>query len=202
SLGAYPFLGVSYFPRTDPGQFVINLKAPTGLRIESTEKLVARTEEIIREEVAKEDLGVIVANIGVQPGFSSIYTSNAGHHTATIQVSLNEKHRVGSYAYMKRVRQRLRDDLPQVTAYFQSGGLVDAVLNLGLPAPIDLQVNGSRLEETHRTAVDLARQIRALPGVSDVLVPQDIDYPALQLDVDRRKASELGLTSKEVVHNV
>jgi multidrug efflux pump subunit AcrB len=202
SLGVYPFLGVSYFPRTDPGQFVINLKAPTGTRIESTEQLIQRAEQIIREEVSKEDLGVIVANIGVQPGFSSIYTSNSGHHTATVQVSLNEKHRVGSYSYMARVRRRLRKDLPQVTAYFQSGGLVDAVLNLGLPAPIDIQINGTHIEETHRTAVELAHKIRGLPGVSDVLIPQDIDYPALRLEVDRGKASELGLTSKEVVHNV
>jgi len=202
SLAVYPLIGVSYFPRTDPGQFVINLKAPTGTRIETTEKWVQEAERIIREEVRKEDLGVIVANIGVQPGFSSIYTSNSGHHTATLQVSLTEKHRIGSYEYMARVRRRLRAELPQVNGYFQSGGLVDAVLNLGLPAPIDIQVNGSNLEATHRTTVELAQKIRALPGVSDVLVPQDIDYPALQLDIDRGRASEMGLTSKEVVHNV
>jgi len=202
SLGVYPFVGVSYFPRTDPGQFVINLKAPTGTRIETTEKWIEQAERIIREEVRKADLGVIVANIGVQPGFSSIYTSNSGHHTATVQVSLDEKHRVGSYEYMDRVRRRLQNELPQLSAYFQSGGLVDAVLNLGLPAPIDIQVNGSDLEATHRTAVEIAQKVRALPGVSDVLVPQDIDYPALQLDINRARASELGLTSKEVVHNV
>ena len=202
SLGLAPFIGVSYFPRTDPGQFVINLKAPTGTRIETTEKWVQQAERIIREEVSKEDLGVIVANIGVQPGFSSIYTSNSGHHTATVQVSLAEKHRVGSYEYMARVRRRLQKEQPQLSGYFQSGGLVDAVLNLGLPAPIDIQVNGSDLEATHRTAVEIAQKVRALPGVSDVLVPQDVDYPALQLDIDRSRASELGLSSKEVVHNV
>ncbi len=202
SLGLAPSIGVSYFPRTDPGQFVINLKAPTGTRIEMTEGWVQKAEDIIREEVRKEDLGVIVANIGVQPGFSSIYTSNSGHHTATVQVSLSENHRIGSYEYMNRVRRRLRKELPQLSGYFQSGGLVDAVLNLGLPAPIDIQVNGSDLEVTYRTAVEIAQKVRALPGVSDVLVPQDIDYPALQLDIDRVRASELGLTSKEVVHNV
>jgi multidrug efflux pump subunit AcrB len=198
----YPLIGVAYFPRTDPAQFVINLKAPTGTRIETTEKLVEQVEQIVREEVRPDDLGVVVANIGVQPGFSSIYTSNSGHHTATLQVSLNEKHRIGSYEYMSRVRRRLRADLPQLSGYFQSGGLVDAVLNLGLPAPIDIQVDGFDLEATHRTAVEIAQKVRALPGVSDVLVPQDIDYPALKLDINRNRASELGLTSKEVVHNV
>jgi hydrophobic/amphiphilic exporter-1 (mainly G- bacteria), HAE1 family len=202
SLGVYPLMGVAYFPRTDPGQFVINLKTPTGTRVDITELYVKQVEDIIREEVAKEELGVIVANIGVQPGFSSIYTSNSGHHTATLQVSLNTKHKVGSYEYMDRIRRRVRNELPQLTAYFQSGGLVDAVLNLGLPAPIDIQVSGSDLQLAHRTASEIARKVRELPGVSDVLVPQDIDQPALQLEVDRARAAELGLTSKEVVQNV
>jgi HAE1 family hydrophobic/amphiphilic exporter-1 len=202
SLGVYPLMGVAYFPRTDPGQFVINLKTPTGTRVDITELYVKQVEDIIREEVAKDELGVIVANIGVQPGFSSIYTSNSGHHTATLQVSLNAKHKVGSYDYMDRIRRRVRNELPQLTAYFQSGGLVDAVLNLGLPAPIDIQVSGSDLQLAHRTASEIARKVRELPGVSDVLVPQDIDQPALQLEVDRARAAELGLTSKEVVQNV
>jgi len=202
SFGLAPFIGVSYFPKTDPGQFVINLKAPTGTRLENTEDYVKKIEDIIREEVAPDELAVVVSNIGVTPGFSSMYTSNSGQHTATIQASLKEKHRIGSYEYMDRVRRRLRKELPQVSAYFQSGGLADAVLNLGLPAPIDVQVSGSNLEEAHKIATEIAGQVRALPGVSDVLVPQDIDYPALQLEVDRRRAGDLGLSSKEVVHNV
>jgi HAE1 family hydrophobic/amphiphilic exporter-1 len=202
SLTLFPLVGVSYFPKTDPGQFVINLKAPTGTRLELTEKVVKQIESIIREEVSPDDLAVVVSNVGVTPGFSSIYTSNSGQHSATVQTSLKENHRVGSYEYMNRVRRRLKSELPQLSAYFQSGGLVDAVLNLGLPAPIDIQVSGSNLERSHETATEIARLVRALPGVSDVLVPQDIDYPSLQLEVDRSRASELGLTSKEVVHNV
>jgi multidrug efflux pump subunit AcrB len=202
SLGLFPFVGMSYFPKTDPAQFVINLKAPTGTRLEITESLVQQVEDIIREEVSADDLVVIVSNIGVTPGFSSIYTSNSAQHTATVQASLKEKHRIGSFQYMDRVRRRLAAELPQLSAYFQSGGLVDAVLNLGLPAPIDIQVSGSNLELAHQTATELGRRVRALPGVSDVLVPQDIDYPALELEVDRQRAAQLGLTSKEVIHNV
>jgi multidrug efflux pump subunit AcrB len=202
SLGLYPMLGVAYFPRTDPGQFVINLKAPTGTRLEKTQEYVRKVENIIREEVATQDLGVVVANIGVTPGFSSMYTPNSAQHTAFVQASLKEGHKIGSYEYMNRVRQRLARDLPEVSAYLQSGGLVDAVLNLGLPAPMDIQVSGLDIEASHRTASELAQKVRALPGVSDVLVPQDVDYPALQLDIDRQRASELGLSSKEVVGNV
>jgi multidrug efflux pump subunit AcrB len=103
---------------------------------------------------------------------------------------------------MRRVRQRVAQDLPQLTTYFQSGGLVDAVLNLGLPAPIDVQVSGSNMKETYAAAAEMAAKIRQVKGVSDVLIPQDIDYPALQLNVDREKASQLGLSQKEIVNNV
>jgi hydrophobic/amphiphilic exporter-1 (mainly G- bacteria), HAE1 family len=202
SFALYPFLGVSFFPRTDPGQFVINLKAPTGSRVELTEDYVKKLEDIIREVVPKNELQIIVSNIGVTPDFSSIYTSNSAPHTAFVQVSLKEGHKVGSYEYMRRVRGRIAKDLPQLTTYFQSGGLVDAVINLGLPAPIDVQVSGSNMQQTYAVASQLASKIRQLKGVSDVLVPQDIDYPALELDVDREKASQLGLSQREIVDNV
>jgi len=202
SLSLYPALGVSFFPRTDPGQFVINLKAPPGTRLEITNQYVARVEDEIRKIVPPEELKIIVSNIGVTPGFSSIYTSNSGQHTAFIQVGLKDGHKVGSYEYIDRVRASLRKDLPELSAYFQSGGLVDAVLNLGLPAPIDVQVSGMNLEKTSQAAIDLAAKLRQVPGVSDLLIPQDMDYPALRLDVDRQRASLVGLRQKEVVDNV
>jgi HAE1 family hydrophobic/amphiphilic exporter-1 len=202
SLLLYPRLGVAFFPRTDAGQFVINLKAAPGTRLEITSGEVARVEQLVRQVVAAEDLGIIVSNIGVAPGFSSIYTSNSAQHTAFVQVSLREGHKTGSYEYMNRMRRRLAEEIPQVNAYFQSGGLVDAVLNLGLPAPIDLQVSGSDLRVAHEVASSLAARIRGIANVSDVFIPQDIDYPALALDIDRVRASRLGLTQREVVSNV
>src|SRR5438445_4013189 len=123
-------------------------------------------------------------------------------HTAFVQVGLKQEHKTGSYEYMTRVKQRLESELPELSAYFQSGGLVDAVLNLGLPAPIDVQVAGSNMENSYRTALQLASQIKKVPGVADAFIPQDIDYPALQLDIDRTRAGELGLNQREVVNNV
>jgi len=202
AFALWPLLGTSFFPRTDPGQFVINLKAPSGTRLELTEESVAKVEAEIRAVVAPSDLGMIVSNIGTTPGFSSIYTPNSASHTAFVQVSLRDGHAVGSYEYMHRVRRRLRDRLPELAAYFQSGGLVDAVLNLGLPAPVDIQVSGMNLERTYRTALEIAAEVRRLPGISDLLIPQDLDYPSLRLDVDRERASLVGLSQKEVVHNV
>jgi multidrug efflux pump subunit AcrB len=202
SLGFFPRIGLSFFPRTDAGQFAINIKAPSGSRISVTENEVAKLEALIHRVVAPEDLGMIVSNIGVTPGFSSIYTSNSAAHTAFVQVSLKDGHKVGSYEYMAKVKQELAEELPELNAYFQSGGMVDAVLNLGLPAPIDVQISGSNMARSHETALNLASQIQQIPGVADVYIPQDIDYPALKLDVDRTRASELGLDQQEVVGNV
>ena len=202
TLPLYSQLRVAFFPRTDASQFMINLKAQSGTRLEVTEEQVSRVEAIIRDVVARDDLDVILSNIGVTPGFSSMYTSNSAQHTAFIQVNLREGHAIGSYEYMARLRERLRIDEPQLTAYFQSGGMADAVLNLGLPAPIDIQVTGSNLDDAYRTAMDLAARTREIPGVSDVYVPQDLDYPALKLDIDRTNSGKLGLTQREIVQNV
>ena len=202
AFSLYPLLGVSFFPRTDAGQFVINMKAPSGTRVELTEEYVKKLEAIIREVVPKDELQIIVSNIGITTDFSAIYTPNSAPHTAFVQVSLREGHKVGSYEYMRRVRQQIEQRLPQLSTYFQSGGLVDAVLNLGLPAPIDVQVSGNSMRSTFAVAAKIAQQARQLSTVSDVLIPQDIDYPALQLNVDREKAAQLGLSQKEVVDNV
>ena len=198
-----PFIGVSFFPRTDAGQFVINVKAPTGTRIEVTEDYIKQVEQIVRETVIPpSDLNTIVSNIGVMSDLSSLFTPNSGMHTAFVQVGLKEDHKVGSYVYMARVRERVARELPELRTFFQSGGLVDSVLNQGAPAPIDVQVSGADLQTDDRIAENLARQFRALPGVSDVYVPQDMDYPALQVNVDRERASELGLDPKEVIDNL
>jgi multidrug efflux pump subunit AcrB len=175
SLLLYPRLPIAFFPRTDAGQFVINLKAQSGTRLEVTEDEVGRVEELIRDVISPEELGVILSNIGVTPGFSSIYTSNSAQHTAFVQVNLNEGHRVSSFEYMARMRRRMREELPHLSAYFQSGGLADAVLNLGLPAPIDVQVSGPIWISWRRFA---DRGSGAASGISDVFIPQDIDYPA------------------------
>lgn len=202
ALAMFPLLGLAFFPRTDAGQFVVNVKAPTGTRLELTTDEVAKVEDMIRSEIPAKDLGMIVSNIGVTPDFSAIYTTNSAQHTAFVQVNLKEGHHVGSFEYMERVRRRIASESPHLSTYFQSGGLVDAVLNLGLPAPIDVQVSGSDMKTTHAIASKLAAAINQIPGVSQTYIPQDIDYPAIQLDIDRTRAGQLGLTQREVVSNV
>jgi len=197
-----PFVGKSYFPRTDPGQFVINIKAPTGTRLEVSDKYIAQVEDEIRAVIPPRDLKMIVSNIGITPDLSAIYTSNSAMHTAFVLVNLQENHKVGSYEYMRRVREKLANELPQLSTYFQAGGLVDSVVNQGLPAPLDIQVSDNNLTEGYGIAQKLALELKSSKRVSDVLIPQDIDYPGLELNIDRQQASLLGLTPKDVVDNV
>jgi multidrug efflux pump subunit AcrB len=202
SLGLYPLLGLAFFPRTDAGQFTINLKVPTGTRIEVTEQYVAKVEDLIRRTVSPADFNMIVSNIGIVPDFSALYTTNAGAYTATIQVSLKDGHKTGSFEYMDRIRRELASHYPDVRAFLTSGSMVDAILNTGMPAPIDVQVSSSSLQGAYAIAQDLGARIRSLPGVGQVYIPQDMNYPAFRFDVDRVHAAELGLSQKEIVDNV
>ncbi|MBS1854437.1 MAG: efflux RND transporter permease subunit [Acidobacteria bacterium] len=202
SLGLYRSLGLAFFPQTDAGQFTINLKVPTGTRIEVTEQYVAKVEDLIRHTVAPADFHMIVSNIGIVPDFSALYTNNAGPYTATVQVELQPEHKTSSFEYMDRVRDQIASRYPNMRTFITSGSMVDAILNMGMPAPIDLQVSSSSLQATYTAAQQLASRIRLLPGVGEVYIPQDMNYPAVRMVVDRVHAAELGLTQKDIVDNV
>ncbi len=201
-VGLFPFLGRAYFPRTDPGQFVINVHMPSGSRLEDSNNYIAKVENVIRSVVKPTDLGMIVSNIGVYPDLSAIYTTNASMDTAFVQTSLKEDHSIGSYEYMQRVQSKLSQEMPELSTYFYAGGLVDGVINQGLPAPIDIQVSSMDLNGAYALAQSLAAKIRRLPNVSNVYIPQNLDYPGIALNIDREKASLIGLSAQDVVDNV
>lgn len=201
SLAIYPFLGIAFFPRTDAGQFTVNLKSPTGSRIELSEQYVAKVESLIRNTVGR-DFKMVVSNIGMVPDFSALYTSNAGPYTATVQTALTPNHDLSSFEYMDRVRTALTREYPEVRTFFQSGSMVDATLNMGMPAPIDVQITGRNLDQNYQLAQELATKIHRLPGVDEVYIPQDMNYPAVRLNVNRVHAAELGLSQEDIVDNV
>jgi multidrug efflux pump subunit AcrB len=202
SLSLYAFLGFSYFPQTDAGQFVINIKAPSGTKLDVTEKDFAQAEQIIRQAIGPTDLGMIVDNIGVDNGFSAIYTPNAAMHTGFIQVGLTPDHRIGSYTYIRKIKHALAQQMPELSSYFSTGSLVDAVVNMGAPAPIDIQISGANFTQDNDVAQKIAGQLRRSPTIADVFIPQDLDYPSLRVNVDRLHAAKLGLSEKEVLDNV
>ena len=201
-VASFPFLGRAYFPRTDPGQFIINLRMPAGTRLEVSNDYVAKVEQIIRNTVRPGDMDMVVSNIGVYPDLSAIYTTNASMDTAFVQTSLKEGHRIGSYEYLRRVQREVSRQMPELSAYYQAGGLVDAVINQGLPAPVDIQIKSQDMEKSYDLATQLAAKIQAMPDVRNVYIPQSLDYPGLELNIDRERASLVGLSAKDVVDDV
>jgi multidrug efflux pump subunit AcrB len=202
TLLLFPLLGLSFFPRTDAGQFVINFKAPSGTKLTDTEDEATKIENIVRGIVSKHDMGLTVTNIGVDPGFSALFTPNSAMHTGFTQVALSEDHKVSSYTYIDEVKKALANQMPELQTFFSSGSLVDGVLNMGAPAPIDIRVEGNDMTADYNTAQSIAEKVRQINGIADVYIPQDIDYPSLRITVDRTRADELGLTEKEIVSNV
>ncbi len=202
SLLLFPLLGRSFFPRTDAGQFVINFKAPSGTKLTATEEETAKLEEIVRSVVTKHDLGMIVSNLGIDPGFSSLFSSNSAMHTGFMQVALQPEHENSSFHYIDEVKAKAARAMPELQLFFSSGSLVDGVLNMGAPAPIDIRISGKDMKGDFTLAQKIASEVHGIKGVADVYIPQDIDYPSLRLTVDRTRASELGLSEKEVVSNV
>ena len=202
SFALFPFLGTAFFPRTDPGQFVVNVKVPPGTRIEVTDEYVAKMEQEIRDVVSPEDMNMVVSNLGITPDLSAIYTSNSGMHTGFIQVSLKEEHKTSSFVYMQKLREKFANDFPEVNTYFQTGGLVDSVVNQGQPAPIDIRIGGTDLQQGFTYATEVASKLKDLPSVNDVLIPQDLNYPGLELNINREHAALLGISPQAAIDNV
>jgi hydrophobic/amphiphilic exporter-1 (mainly G- bacteria), HAE1 family len=202
SIAVYPLLGTQLFPTTDAGKFTINIRAPLGSRIEVTEDLTREVDREIRKIIPPHDLDMIVANLGLAPSISAIYSNNSGEDTGQILVSLKADHARSSFFYMDRLRAALKQDVPDVRAFFQSGSIIDAVLNFGSPAPIDVQLSGPDFGELFSVAAKVHSTVKALPEVADAFIPEESDYPTLNIKVDRTRAGRLGLTQKEVVDNV
>jgi HAE1 family hydrophobic/amphiphilic exporter-1 len=196
------FIGTELFPRTDAGQFIVNLRTPPGSRIEVTEALATAVEGVVREVIPPRDLAMVVSNLGLAPGFSAIYSPNAASDSGFVMVSLRPGHRVSTWEYMRRLRPALASRVPEVQTFFQSGSIIDAVLNFGLAAPIDVQLSGPDYAVLGPAAQAVAATVRTLPEVADVFVPQELAYPTLHVHVDRVKAGQLGLSQRDVVTNV
>jgi HAE1 family hydrophobic/amphiphilic exporter-1 len=202
TMALYPLIGTELFPRTDAGQFIINLRAPLGSRIEVTEALASEVEKVIHEVIPQHDLSTVVSNLGLAPGFSAIYSSNAASDSGFVMVSLRPDHERSTWDYVAQLRRQLRRRVPQLRTFFQSGSIVDAVLNFGLAAPIDVQLSGPRFHQLNQLAQQAKDLIATVPQVADTYVPQEFGYPTLGIKVDRVKAARLGLSQKDVVTNV
>src|SRR5258708_30257421 len=200
---ALPFVvGLDFFPNVDAGQMRLHFRAPVGTRIEETERLVARLEKRIEEIVPPRDLSTVNAMIGIPTFYNLAFvqTDNTGSQDADVLVALKPGH-APTEEYMARIRKELPDDFPGSTLYFQPADIVSQVLNFGLSAPIDVQIDGPDAEASFAVARELAQKIRAIPGASDVRIPQILAHPALAVAAHRARAAHLCVTARHVANH-
>ncbi|MGO8670559.1 MAG: efflux RND transporter permease subunit [Capsulimonadaceae bacterium] len=205
SLCIYPFVGRDFFPQVDAGELRLHLRVPPNTRIEETARIFARVEDEIRTVIPRNEIGMVVDDIGLPPSNNLAYGDNAtvGPSDGEILVALSEDHHPTAL-YMAKLREDLAAKFPEETFFFQPADIVSQILNFGLPAPIDVQVSGPNTNKAGDLAVanELSKKIAAISGTADVHLQQITDAPALRIDVDRNRAQQVGLTEKDVANNI
>src|SRR5579884_2980155 len=199
-----PVVGEDFFPSVDAGMMKLHLRAPTGTRVEQTELIVDRVERAIRQIIPKNELDQISDNIGLPP-FAYVLafyqTDSIGPQDADVLISLKPTHHPTAQ-YRRKIREMVAENFPNVQVYFQAADIVSQVLNFGLSAPIDAQVSGVRIDEIYNVARRLEDLMRTIPGLTDVRIPQLLDYPTIRVNVDRVKALQLGIDQRSIASDL
>jgi multidrug efflux pump subunit AcrB len=203
SLLLMKVVGTDFFPTVDAGMMKLHFRAPSGSRIEETERLVDSAEGRIQKIIPPDELKTVNDMIGVPVSYNLAFvaTDNTGSMDAEILIALNVKHKP-TIGYMRAIRKDLEENFPGCVAYFQSADIVSQVLNFGLSAPIDVQIMDNNYDRAYAMASRLRDSIKTLPGAADVTIKQVLDYPTFKFNVDRVRAGELGLTQRDVANNM
>ncbi|MEA2678601.1 MAG: hypothetical protein QOK03_323 [Candidatus Binataceae bacterium] len=199
-----PVVGQDFFPTVDAGMLKMHLRAPSGTRVEETERIVDDLERAVKRVIPANELDSISDNIGL-PAFAYVLayyqTDSVGPQDADILISLKPgSHSTASYR--ERIRRLVHEQFPGVQVYFQAADIVSQVLNFGLSAPIDAQISGQSLQASYQIALRLQGEMKRIPGLKDVRIAQLLDYPTIRVDVDRIKALELGVDQRAVASDL
>lgn len=200
----FVFVGEDYYPQIDSGQMTLHVRARPGLRIEDTERLFQRVEDVIREVIPERDRELILDNIGLpQINYNLAFSdgSTVAYYDGQIMVSLTEGH-APTDTYMKRLRQVLAQRFPESVFYFQPSDIVTQILNFGLPAPIAVRVLGSNVKQNQIVAGKLLERMKSVKGVVDAHIHQILDGPEFFMEVDRWRAQLLGVSEQQIASNV
>jgi multidrug efflux pump subunit AcrB len=200
----YPFLGQDFFPSVDSGQFKLHVRAHTGTRIEDMASICDQIDNTIRETIPQKEIVTIIDNIGLPySGLNTSYSNSAaiGPADADISVQLTEKHHPTD-GYVQKLRGILNLRFPGVTFYTLPVDMVTQILNFGLPAPIDIQIVGRDMYGDRAVAEQLMNKIKHVGGTADLRIQQPFDNPNLTVDVDRTKASQIGLQQRDVANSL
>ena len=198
-----PFIGQDFFPSVDAGQIRLHVRAPAGTRIEETARIFEQVEETIRETIPAKQLDMTISNIGLPvSGINLAFSDSAtiGAADGEILVQLKEDHD-STFEYIAKLRRVFRHKYPDLTFFFQPADIVNQILNFGLPAPIDIQVVG-RSPKNYDVAVAISNDVKKIPGTADVHVHQVLDTPAIDVNVDRDRAKDMGLAESDVANNL
>jgi multidrug efflux pump subunit AcrB len=199
-----PWLGQDFFPNTDNGQFILHLRTKSGTRIEETAKLCDLVEGTIRREIPEHEVDNILDNVGLPYSTINLMHSTSGligAGDADILVSLREKHSATA-DYVQRLRETLPREYPGTTFYFLPSDIVTQVLNFGLPAPVDIQIEGTDIDGNREVAARMLHEIERVPGIADSRIQQAFDYPEFDVTVDRTKAAQGGYTQRDVANSM
>src|SRR6266567_1754723 len=202
SMSIFKLIGTELFPQTDAGQFMVKVRATTGLRVEKTEELIARIENTIGAVVPEKERKMIISNIGILLDWPAAYTPNSGPQDAFILVQHAQHHARSTFSYVDELRKKLPEQFPGIEFNFDTGGMLTAALNGGLPSPINIQVEGNKLEVAHEIAEKIKRYAETVHGAVDARIQQRLDAPQINIAVDRVKAAQVGLTQEEIVKNI
>jgi hydrophobe/amphiphile efflux-1 (HAE1) family protein len=193
-------IGTEFFPPSDESQFVIQLRAPVGTRVEETERIVARMEDIVRSTLRPGEFTSIVSSVGVPQGRSGIFSQNTGPHAARLQVYLSnpDQRKRNDRDIVSAIRPRLSGQFPGTTYQVQFGGIVSRVLNFGAQAPIEIEQLGYDLRDAQAVSREVARALQDTRGITDVLISREENYPQFDIVVDREKAATAGLSQRDI----
>ncbi|HHT9115374.1 MAG: efflux RND transporter permease subunit [Planctomycetes bacterium] len=211
SIFLFQRIGTELFPQIEAGQFMILVRAPSGTRVEESERLIQDIEKEIQGIIGQgdpdgmddsSDLQMLISNIGVLMDWPAAYTPNTGPMDSFILIQLKEDTKKGAIQYSGILREHFRDRFPGIEFAFDTGGMLTAALNFGLPSPINIQIKGSLLETSYEIANAMVKEVKKVRGATDVRIAQRLDYPAIDIEVDRIKAAYLQITEEDVVKNI
>jgi multidrug efflux pump subunit AcrB len=187
-------VGEDFFPYVDAGQIRLHVRVPSGIRLEESERLLDQVEGIIRQVIPANELELMTDHIGLPIYWALLFyqTDTIGPQDADLQIQLKPRHHP-SLKYVDQIREAVAEQMPGVAIYSQAADITSQVLNFGLSAPIDVQIQGRDAAASYRIAQSIASEMRTIPGAVDVRIPQQFDYPTLMVEVDRSKAMQLGL---------
>jgi multidrug efflux pump subunit AcrB len=196
-------VGQDFFPYVDAGQIKLHVRVPAGTRLEETERMMAKVENIVRSTIPSDELQLMTDHIGLPVYWALLFyqTDTIGPQDADLQIELSQKHHP-SLGYIAKIRQAVNEQMPGVEIYSQAADITSQVLNFGLSAPIDVQFQGRDAYSSYKLAVELLPKVKTIPGAVDVRIPETFDYPTLKVKIDRAKALQLGISENLAAENL